>query len=940
MILLQPIWLLLLIPLGAVWLFWPLPTRGLRVLRAVLLLALVLALSHLAIKLPDRAGTVVVVADRSDSMPPGTDTAQKETVALLQKSMRARDQLAVVSFGRQTAVERAPQQGEFAGFTAQVGGDQSNLHDALESALALVPPGNPGRLLILSDGKWTGRDPANAAARAAGRGVAMDYRRLARAQANDLAIQEFQTPESVQPGQSFMLNAWVTSPVAQEIQYELKRGGQVLSAGAKRVPSGLSRLLFRDRASQAGVAEYQLRVTGPEPDPQPENNLARALTGIRGPRPILLVAESGKQSGLAQLLQRGGVDVVAKTPAECRWTLEELSRYSAVLLENVLAQNLGVPGMETLASWVEETGSGLLLTGGKKSYAPGGYFKSPLERVLPVSLEMRKEHRKLNLAIVVALDRSGSMAAPVGGGRVKMDLANLGTAQVLDLLSDNDELGVIAVDTAGHTIVDLTTVDRARGDRAKILGMKSMGGGIYIYEALVAASKMILRAKASTKHIILFADAADSEQPGKYRELLEQIRAADITVSVVGLGTTADKDAELLQDIARRGNGTCYFSNNPEELPRIFAQDTFTVARSTFIEEPTIPKLTGGFTTLGGRMDWQPPAVGGYNLCYLRPEANLALVTQDEYAAPIVAAWQAGAGRALCFTGEADGQFAGAFAKWPNAGDFYATLARWTAGNQTPLPDNMLLTQEVRDGVDFIQLHLDPERREEPFAALPRVRVLHGIPGQQPGKLTLAMQWKTADLLEAVVPVRGRETVLATVEIPGQKPASLTPVCLPYSPEFAPEQSGKGRESLEKIAAITGGTERANLADLWAALPAQPQFIELTPWLIVFAMVAFLLEILERRTGWLAFWRRRVAANAGASVAAGKISATDEVAAKRGEKPAGARGVVAAAAAPVSPPATPAKGAPGAPDPEADVGDAMRQASRRAQLKNPGNRPK
>ena len=932
MILTQPIWLLLLIPLAAVWAFWPLPTRGLRTVRAVVFLALILALCHPAIRLPDRAGTIVVVADRSDSMPPQTDTAQKEVVSLLQKSMRVRDQLAVVSFGHQSAIERSPQAGEFSGFTAQVGGDQSNLHDALESALSLIPPGYPGRLLVLSDGKWTGRDPANAAARAAGRSIAMDYRQLARPQSQDLAIQEFQAPDLVQPGQSFMLNAWVSSPAPQEIRYELKRGAQVLSAGARQVPAGLSRLIFRDRASQAGVAEYQLRVTGPDLDPLPENNLARALTGIRGPRPILHVAEAGAQPGLATLLQRGGVDVTVKKPAECRWTIEELSRYSAVLLENMLAQHLGVPGMETLASWVEETGSGLLLTGGKKSYAPGGYFKSPLERVLPVSLEMRKEHRKLNLAIVVALDRSGSMAAPVGGGRVKMDLANLGTAQVLDLLSESDELGVIAVDTSAHTIVDLATVDRARAERGKILGMKSTGGGIYVYEALVAASKMILRAKASTKHIILFADAADSEQPAAYRELLAQCRAADITVSVVGLGTTADKDAELLRDIARRGDGTCYFSSDPEELPRIFAQDTFTVARSTFIEEPTVPKITGGFSTLGGRADWQPPALGGYNLCYLRPEANLALVTQDEFAAPVVAAWQAGAGRALCFTGEADGQFAGPFARWEHAGDFYATLARWTAGDKSPLPDNMLLTQEVRDGVNYLQLHLDPERREEPFATLPRVRVLHGLPGQPPGKLSFPMQWKAADLLEAIVPIRGRETVLATVEIPGLKPVSLTPVCLPYSPEFAPEQAGRGREALERLAAITGGQARTDLAAIWQALPAQPQFITLTPGLLIFAMVVFLLEILERRTGWLGLKLRRAptiptpAATPGVEIAA---------------NPAAAPKKSAAAAQPSPPQQQPSQTAPdtAAANPPG-LGDALRQASRRAQLKNPGKNPK
>ena len=855
-ILSQPIWLALLIPLSILWAFWPMPTRLLRVLRAVTLLVLVLAMAQPSIKLPDRAGTIVVVADRSDSMPGDASAQAKEAVDLIQRGMGARDQLAVVSFGQQTAVERPPQRGEFPGFTAQVGADASNLADALDSALALIPPDAPGRILIVSDGKWTGRDPLAAAARAAGRGIAMDHRLLSRPSVNDLAIQSFHTPETVLPGQAYIMTAWVQSPVEQTIEYQLSRGTTVIAAGKKEVPAGRSRLLFRDRATTPGTTQYQLTLKSAAADPVPENNAARALVGVRGPKPILVLSESA-ESGYAQLLRKGRVDLDARTPAETRWTLEELSRYSAVVIENVMASQVGSAGMETLAAWVETTGSGLMITGGRKSFGPGGYFGSPLDRVLPISMEMRKEHRKLQLAIVVALDRSGSMSAPAGGGKKKIDLANIGTVQVLDLLGPTDELGVIAVDSTAHTMVDLAPVDVVRGQRSRILSIESMGGGIFIYEALAAASQMVMKAKAETKHIILFADAADSEVPGQYVALLEKTREAGITVSVIGMGTETDVDANLLKDIAARGGGQIYFSNSPEEFPRIFAQDTFTVARSTFIEDSTPLKVTGGFSTLGGQGDWQPPALGGYNLTYLKPEANLALVTTDEYAAPIVAAWQVGSGRALAFTGEADGKHAGDLAKWPSVGDFHATLARWTAGEQPTLPENMLLTQEVRDGACFVQLHLDPERTNEPFATPTRVKVLHGLPGNPPGKLTLPMQWKSADLLEAVVSLRGRETALNTVEIPGLNPVSLPPVCLMYSPEFAPEQAGRGRVTLEKLSATTSGESRVDLPGIWKSLPSKPQFVDLAVWLVLFGLLVYLVEIFERRTGWLGARSRR-----------------------------------------------------------------------------------
>ena len=330
-----------------------------------------------------------------------------------------------------------------------------------------------------------------------------------------------------------------------------------------------------------------------------------------------------------------------------------------MILENVPAGQIGMSGMETLASWVEETGSGLAMTGGQKSYGPGGYFKSPLERVLPISMEMRREHRKLSVAVVVALDRSGSMSMPAGGGRIKMDLADLGTVQVLDLLSPMDEIGVFAVDTVAHEIVPLDTVENNLGYRSKILAIGSEGGGIYIYEALVASARMIQNAKAQTKHIILFSDAADAEQSTHYEEIVGKLRDADVTVSVVGLGTEHDCDANMLKDLARRGGGECYFSDDPDEIPRIFAQDTFTIARSTFIDQPTPFEFTAGYSLLGTPPVSAPPSLGGYNLCYLRPQANLAAVTSDEYKAPVVASWNAGNGRVLCYLGEADGKFSG-----------------------------------------------------------------------------------------------------------------------------------------------------------------------------------------------------------------------------------------------------------------------------------------
>jgi Mg-chelatase subunit ChlD len=861
----QPIWLFLLIPLGlSIWL-WRLPTRLLVGLRLGALVLLILALSGLALLLPTRAGTVVVLADRSLSMPADCEAAQKLAIDLVQARMRGDDRLAVVSFGRTAAIDQVPQTGEFGGFVTHVGGDASNLAEGLNSALSLVPRDGSGRILVLSDGRWTGQDPTSVIPSAAARGVAIDYRPMQRSTVGDLAIARIDAPAVVSRGESFLITVWVHAPTAQEATFELKRGDARLSEGSKKLAAGLNRLTFRDRAGESGNQAYTVTVKGAAPDPVIENNTARLLVGVGGPRPILHVSPAAK-SGLAKLLRKGGLDLVESEAKPELWTLESLAKYSAVVLENVPAEKVGTAGMETLAAWVRETGAGLMMTGGRNSYGPGGYYKSPLEPILPVSMELRNEHRKLSLAIVVTLDRSGSMAVPVAGGGVKMDLANQGTAQVLDLLGPMDEFGCIAVDTEPHTIAPLGPAADNGPTRKKILSIESMGGGIYIYVALEAAAQMITKAKSGTKHIILFADANDSEEPGRYIELMDKIKAAGITVSVIGLGTEKDKDADLLKDIAKRGGGRVFFSDNPAELPRLFAQDTFVVARNTFVDDPTRIKTTPGLAGLtDARFDMpEGLSLGGYNLCYLRPTATLGTVTLDEYKAPVAASWRAGAGRVVCYTGEADGKYAGDMARWDRVGDYFTSLARWTAGPSGPLGEGMLLTQEVKDGVNLVQLHLDPERKGDPVATLPPAVTLRSLNGEAPRSTITKLLWAGADTLAVEVPLSGTETTLTTVEAPGYGPVALPPVCLPYSPEFRPDHNERGLRTLEKLSRSTGGKERLEIASIWQDMPRQPRMISMTRWLLTAVLVLLLLEVLERRTGllraprWLT-WRRQKA---------------------------------------------------------------------------------
>ncbi|MGA1871515.1 MAG: hypothetical protein ACMUJM_23560 [bacterium] len=89
------------------------------------------------------------------------------------------------------------------------------------------------------------------------------------------------------------------------------------------------------------------------------------------------------------------------------------------------------------------------------------------------------------------------------------------------------------------------------------------------------------------------------------------------------------------------------------------------------------------------------------------------------------------------------------------------------------------------------------------------------------------------------------------IDIAANKRHPLTPVCLPYSPEFEPALKNQGGALLDELFQITQGENRFDLAGIWKALPKSPRLREMAPWLFIAAVIIFFLEILQRRTGIL-----------------------------------------------------------------------------------------
>lgn len=896
--------LVLLVPLGLF--LWK---RGARPgppmpLRWGLLVLAVAALAGPELVLRDAGSDVVVVVDRSRSMPLDADRVALELVKLLEAQRRPGDRLGVITFGREARVEQPPSAaGSFGGFSRPVDVDASDLSAALDAAAALIPAERTGRVLVVSDGRTTGADARGAARRLAARGIAVDFRHVAREEVPlDLAVVSVDVPSAVAVREPFQFSAVVFASGAVTGTVKLERSGQLLVKGPYDFRPGNNVLPFRDLIEKEGLASYRLTVEAPG-DGVVENDEGHAVLRVEGPPRVLVLTRQPK-GALAQALEAAGMRLEVREPFPV--SLDTLDGVASVVLENVDANALGEPGLNALAAYVEQAGGGLVMTGGRDSFGQGGYRRSPLEPVLPVSLELREEQRRTAIAMSVLMDCSCSMGANVPDGRTKMEVAAEGVVGALTLLNDNDEASVHMVDTESHEIFPLSPVSHGL-PLGKVARGFSGGGGIYVGEALRTGKKEILQSEKVTRHVLLFSDAADSEAPDDFKATISALRREDVTVSVIGLGTPKDSDAKLLQEVAALGGGRIYFAQDAMSLPRIFSQETITVARSAFVDVPTSLEAAPDLPLLGKLSPQGLPQAGGYNLTYLKPGANVALRTLDENAAPLLAMWPRGSGRSVAFMGEVDGEFSGEIRQWGGLRAALESMVRWSmAGGGKP--EGEAVARAERQG-NLLRVTLDLAPGEPMPTALPTLVVLPGDGSS--ASVEVPMRWEDEDRLSAEYTLPGRGTWHPVVKL-GTRALRAPPVALPYAPEFEPGSPKEGLAVLRTVAAVGGGVERLSMAELFKDAPVSEGRVALAPWLVGFAVLVLLAEVVVRRF----FSTPRLRKPAPAKVP-GLV-----------EAPAGA---VAAASVGVSTPAGADEGAKAAPEkPDGNVDSALEAARARS----------
>jgi hypothetical protein len=828
----SPEFFILLPALAMLGWFW----RGLglhRPLRALMLVGVVTALAGPSIRKQQDSLDLHVLLDRSDSTEDLVDRNLPEWRKLLEQSKPKRqDTLRWVNYG----AEVADLGSDGATFTGSRKLTRTAL--ALSSIAAQADDAKPARVLLFTDGFST--EPlAEAAEQLRAQGIPVDFRLIRDETQLDYRLTRLQVPPRAQVGEPFLISLLVRGSTDGEVPLVISRSGRKLTETTVQIRDGVGTVEFTDRLAQAGSYEYEAEIR-PETDAHSGNNRAKCWIQITG-GPRLILVSRYQDDPVAKVL--GGMNFSVETIEPTQLKSGMLTGAKAVVFNNVPAHEIPNDFLKALDFFVREQGGGFLMAGGERSFGAGGYFESAIDELLPVSMELKSEHRKLAVALAIVMDRSGSMTVGVGGGQTKMDLANSGAARAIELLGPMDQIAVFAVDSQAEKVVPLGPIGNEKQKLInRTLRVKGGGGGIFVYEGLDAAWSELRKSKAGTRHVILFSDAQDSEEPGDYKDLIQEMTDEGCTITVIGLGTNGDADAALLEDIALLGNGRIFFSDRPMDIPQIFAQETVTIARSAFLKDPVSAKPTGRWNEISPKpLEWLG-GVDGYNLSYAREDASVSLFSGDEYAAPLVAHARRGLGRTMAVSFPLGGEYSEATRNWPAYGDFLQTAGRFLMGEETP-PGIAL-----RHRVDGTRLTVDLLYDEETWTGIltskpPLVRLHDEATGEttepswrriSPGHFTLSR-----DLEEGSV-IRGAAQI-------ADHALSFGPINIGSSAEWSFDPSRLAE--LRAASALTGGRELLDLTQAWLR-PPRITDVSLLPPLVIALLCLLLADALITRTGW------------------------------------------------------------------------------------------
>jgi uncharacterized membrane protein len=296
------------------------------------------------------------------------------------------------------------------------GGTQTRLANAIESArqeLAGLPVSG---LVLVTDGADT-TDATVADALLASKAEALPVFTVGVGQetlAHDIQIGRVSTPRTALKGTSLLVDAVVTQTgyAGQTVTLDVEDGGRIVGSQPVRLPADGDPVSVRVKftANEAGPRVFRLKVA-PQPgevvaqnnqrdvqidvrdrkerilyyegEPRPEMKFSRQAIKDDKNLELVTLQRTAENKYLRLDVDAAGVELAAGFPK----TREDLFAYRGLVLGSVEASAFNADQLRMISEFVDVRGGGLLLLGGARAFAEGGYAGTPLAEIMPVVME-------------------------------------------------------------------------------------------------------------------------------------------------------------------------------------------------------------------------------------------------------------------------------------------------------------------------------------------------------------------------------------------------------------------------------------------------------------------------------------------------------------------------------------------------------------------------
>ena len=711
--------------------------------------------------------------------------------------------------------------------------DQSatDIEDAVDRALRSFAPHHLKRLVVITDGNENTGHITNMLPRLKQENVHVYTVPVPARTNHDVWVESVMAPSHVATEETFPVEVHVYSQDDTSGEVELKIGDKSLGKRQTALTKGLNRVAFETQISEDNgpvTLEASVKTAA---DPFSDNNLFRESIVVGG-KPRILYIEGHRESAkyLQNALQLEGFKVDAIMPNAVPVTVDRLDPYDLIVLSDVARSSLTDDQMKAMATYIRDLGGGFILAGGENNYGQGGYSKTVIEEVLPVTFETKKE-KPDSIGMIVVLDKSGSM-----GGQ-KIELAKEATKAPLDLLRDKDKFGVVAFDYNFYWPVRLQVAGGNRPAIVQSISSIIAGGETNIYPALREAYIQLAGGGTEVKHVILLSDGRSL--PDDYQGLLTKMSEAKITVSSVAVGSGSDR--ELLANIATWGKGRSYYIEDATKVPQIFTQETELATGKTLKEEPFKAIVKKTVEAFKGIDFATAPNLLGYVATKAKDTSEVLLEAPalSEEPEPLLARWQYGLGKTAAFTSDLKDRWAVEWLKWSGYSKFWSQLARETMRRRDDDQFDFRVARvnnEARMTVNAVEK--DGQFRNKLQAM---IRVI--APDQSVSEVPMRQIAPGSYEAKAPLSQKGTFTFRAVGDQTGG-PSRILPFSYPEEYHFYPPNT----DLLRAIATETGGSFQPNASEIFSprgettALPTP-----LWPYLAVAALFLYITDIFLRR---------------------------------------------------------------------------------------------